>query len=208
MPGLLKIGRTDREDVELRIKELSSASGVPTEFKLERSFKVKNSLEAEKLIHEQLKEFRISPKREFFRTDLETVDSTTRFLKGDCVKILFDFEDTIQIILDQSFKYAADFSEIFTRDFLEENNYSLEQFVENGDFTIKDREVYFNVVQAKIGNVDKVNELLEGTKSKNNNQEKTNESVIIEVNGKPELRAKFKAEEEVYQPLGWDEIEA
>lgn len=74
MPGLVKIGRTDRS-VSERVNELSSHTGVPTEFVVVKEFAVPNSIDAEKLIHERLSAYRVSDNREFFR--LEAVDAVT-----------------------------------------------------------------------------------------------------------------------------------
>lgn len=68
MPGLLKIGRTDRTSYE-RIEELSSATGIPTPFVLVWQEEVSNSVCAEKEIHEYLHEYRVSEGREFFKVD-------------------------------------------------------------------------------------------------------------------------------------------
>ena len=59
MPGLVKIGRTERSVPE-RVGELSSHTGVPTRFTVVRQYAVGNSVEAEKIIHERLSDFRVS----------------------------------------------------------------------------------------------------------------------------------------------------
>ena len=71
MPGLLKIGKTDR-DVETRVRELSRATGVPTPFHVEHTWKVEDSRALESYLHRRLDGCRV-PGREFFRCDLETV---------------------------------------------------------------------------------------------------------------------------------------
>jgi len=53
MPGLIKIGRTDRS-VSERVSELSSHTGVPTEFVVVRQFEVPNSVEWEKIMRMSL----------------------------------------------------------------------------------------------------------------------------------------------------------
>jgi len=68
MPGLLKIGRTDRSPRE-RIDELSAATGVPTPFILIWDEQVSDSLAAEREIHRLLEAHRISGDREFFQLD-------------------------------------------------------------------------------------------------------------------------------------------
>jgi len=74
MPGLVKIGRTDRS-TEDRVAELSAHTGVPTDFKIFRTFPVTDSLAAETIIHERLAEYRINKSREFFRISAELAAS-------------------------------------------------------------------------------------------------------------------------------------
>ena len=70
MPGLVKIGHTERE-AEERAVELSSSTGVPTNFEIFRSYEVENSAIFERQIHTKLDSFRVSGNREFFRMDAE-----------------------------------------------------------------------------------------------------------------------------------------
>ena len=70
MPGLVKIGRTDRS-VSQRVNELSSHTGVPTGFVVVREYIVANSVEAERKIHERLSDYRVSDSCEFFKMDAE-----------------------------------------------------------------------------------------------------------------------------------------
>ena len=67
----LKIGMTSR-DPEVRRKELSSATGVATEFEIYFAKKVDNYKEVEKELHEKFDKFRVNPKREFFDIKPET----------------------------------------------------------------------------------------------------------------------------------------
>jgi len=76
-PGVVKIGRTEREVAE-RVKELSSATGVPTEFTVFRKYVVEDSVIAERKTHEQLAEFRVSDNREFFKL---SADEAASFLE-------------------------------------------------------------------------------------------------------------------------------
>src|ERR1017187_9101014 len=70
MPGLVKIGRTERSVTE-RVGELSSHTGVPTSFTVVKEYAVENSVEAEKKNHERLSDFRVNDKREFFKKEAE-----------------------------------------------------------------------------------------------------------------------------------------
>ena len=70
MPGLIKIGRTERS-VSERVGELSAATGVPTGFTVVKEYAVANSVEAERIIHERLSDFRVANNREFFKMEAE-----------------------------------------------------------------------------------------------------------------------------------------
>src|SRR5208282_426386 len=70
MPGLGKIGRTDRS-VSERVSELSSHTGVPTGFAVVKEYAVANSIEAERIIHERLSKYRVADNREFFKMEAE-----------------------------------------------------------------------------------------------------------------------------------------
>ncbi|MFZ5516646.1 MAG: GIY-YIG nuclease family protein [Candidatus Zhuqueibacterota bacterium] len=71
MPGLVKIGCTDRAPDE-RIAELSNSTGVPTPFNLEFAVFLRDHSEAEKEIHQTLVAHRVSGSREFFRVSVES----------------------------------------------------------------------------------------------------------------------------------------
>ena len=64
--GVIKIGKTARE-VSVRVRELSSATGVPTEFTVFKQFAVEDATISERQIHDRLAEYRVSDNREFFR---------------------------------------------------------------------------------------------------------------------------------------------
>lgn len=68
LEGMVKIGKTTRNPND-RVKELSSATGVPTPFILVFQKKFKNCHYTEKAIHKYLEEkgYRISENREFFK---------------------------------------------------------------------------------------------------------------------------------------------
>jgi hypothetical protein len=70
MPGLLKIGRTDRQP-EVRARELRT-TGVPQPFVLEHFVQVEDAIKAEAHVHAHLqsKGARMSPDREFFNAEL------------------------------------------------------------------------------------------------------------------------------------------
>jgi len=74
MPGIYKIGMTTTSP-EVRAKELSSATGVPYPFKVEAAFHCDDPANSERLIHEDLQDFRINDSREFFKDDVKDLAS-------------------------------------------------------------------------------------------------------------------------------------
>ena len=72
MPGLIKIGKT-AGPVEKRVNELSSSTGVPMAFVIERAFIVKDMDFVERWMHRLYKKYRVNDRREFFRMDTKNV---------------------------------------------------------------------------------------------------------------------------------------
>ena len=72
MPGLIKIGLT-AESVEARLTQLSSHTGVPLAFECYFAAEVQNGSRIERTLHQLFAEYRINPRREFFRLDPEKV---------------------------------------------------------------------------------------------------------------------------------------
>ncbi len=68
MPGIVKIGKTSRDSVEKRLKELYS-TGVPVPFDCVYAARVTNEEEVERALHEAFGPNRINPKREFFEIE-------------------------------------------------------------------------------------------------------------------------------------------
>lgn len=69
MPGLVKVGMTERHPRE-RAEELTTATGIPSPFRLVRAFPVVDARKAEEVSHEVLRPTRYSENREFFRASL------------------------------------------------------------------------------------------------------------------------------------------
>jgi hypothetical protein len=82
MPGLLKIGYTERP-IEERLQEANqSNTWIPMPFSLELSKFVNDPQKKETTLHKVFDTSRVNPKREFFRVEL------------DRVRLLFDLMDT------------------------------------------------------------------------------------------------------------------
>lgn len=70
MPGLVKIGKTARGDVNARLNELYS-TGVPVPFECEFAGRVEDESKVEKAFHLAFGPYRLNPKREFFQIEPE-----------------------------------------------------------------------------------------------------------------------------------------
>ena len=83
MPGLVKIGMTDREDVKRRMSDLYS-TGVPLPFECvaARQIDDREALEIEKALHTAFGPNRINASREFFQIDPEQVQVLLRVMPG------------------------------------------------------------------------------------------------------------------------------
>ena len=69
---IFKIGLT-RRTPDVRAKEVSRGTGVPTEYLVVEEWEVADCVLAEKMIHDQLKEYRVNNKREFFRRPYKNI---------------------------------------------------------------------------------------------------------------------------------------
>ncbi len=70
MPGLMKIGYTER-DVEARISELNN-TGLPLPFEIEAYWGSSNPFGDEQIIHKALANHRLASNREFFSIDVKS----------------------------------------------------------------------------------------------------------------------------------------
>ena len=72
MPGLFKVGYTDRDPFS-RSKEISQATGVPFDFIVEYQIYVSHPYELEQKTHKLLHNHRVNNNREFFNCSYEDV---------------------------------------------------------------------------------------------------------------------------------------
>ena len=79
MPGLVKIGKTTRQDPQVRMNELYS-TGVPLPFECNIAVKVEDERadELEKALHKAFSPNRLNPSREFFEIELYQVEAIMR----------------------------------------------------------------------------------------------------------------------------------
>lgn len=70
MPGIVKVGKTTREDVETRLNELCS-TGVPVPFECEFAARVADEADVEMAFHIAFSPYCVKPGAEFFQIDSE-----------------------------------------------------------------------------------------------------------------------------------------
>jgi len=81
MPSLIKIGFTTR-NIDERIAELNSSTGVPEPFVLEATFCSINPERDERIIHTKLNDYRTNKSREFFQIEaLEAISKLEEILQ-------------------------------------------------------------------------------------------------------------------------------
>jgi hypothetical protein len=80
MPGIVKIGLTER-DIETRVRELSSHTGVAAPYHEEARFEVCDPVEVEAQVHAALAAARVNPDREFFRISVQkAIDAVSKII--------------------------------------------------------------------------------------------------------------------------------
>ncbi|MDO5653697.1 MAG: GIY-YIG nuclease family protein [Brachymonas sp.] len=108
MPGLVKIGSTTQEEVDVRMKQLFS-SGVPVPFDCVFACRVLDAMKVEKALHHAFGQMRINPTREFFRIEPERVISILKLLHTEVVDdVTAQVERTIEAEATQADLQAAE----------------------------------------------------------------------------------------------------
>ena len=83
MPGIVKIGTTDKYDVQVRMKELYT-TGVPFPFEcvIARQLEEREAVSIESALHTAFGPSRVNPSREFFEIDPEQVEAVLGVMPG------------------------------------------------------------------------------------------------------------------------------
>ena len=86
MPGIVKIGMTDRPDVQRRMGDLYT-TGVPLPFDcvIAREIEHREAAEIERALHTAFGPNRVNPSREFFQVEPEQVEVLLRVMPGQDV---------------------------------------------------------------------------------------------------------------------------
>jgi hypothetical protein len=107
---MLKIGMTSRQPEE-RASELSSGTGMPTDYSVAYAEYVTDRILAEKLIHQKLHKYRVSRKREFFRLPIKLAIQVVSQV-AEQVKDNYELEgdeSEYQITIESAKSYDKDF---------------------------------------------------------------------------------------------------
>jgi len=82
-PQMYKIGETSRPP-HIRVKELSSETGVPSNYKMAYCVHLLDRFQAEKMVHQHLSQYRVADNKEFFTAPLSIIvsafDEVTKIL--------------------------------------------------------------------------------------------------------------------------------
>lgn len=118
MPGLLKIGMTERTP-DIRLSEANTSNTwIPMPFVLEMAKRVTNPEQKEKTLHKLLEQYteRINPRREFFRVTLEEVKVFFDLIDGEMWSGVNAELVPITTILDNEESQSAEDVESITSD--------------------------------------------------------------------------------------------
>jgi len=88
---LFKIGKTERTP-QRRARELSTKTGVPADYVVEYTERVRDCHLAETIVHQKLARYRISGRKEFFRTDLKYVVKAVQEAADEVGRIVHDVQ--------------------------------------------------------------------------------------------------------------------
>jgi hypothetical protein len=89
MPGLRKIGKTS-QSIEMRVKQLSDATGVPAPFEVDEYVYLPDCDLGEAWVHEQLARYRVNPRREFFRAPEDKISNALTSALNEQMSIIVD----------------------------------------------------------------------------------------------------------------------
>jgi len=97
MPNIYKIGKTIRTPAErLREANISNTFKPPTPYILAMAKRVKCATDAEKQIHNLLRDYRVTKGREFFNAPYITIKTAFQKIKGyDCIPDKYEIEDIL-----------------------------------------------------------------------------------------------------------------
>lgn len=95
MPGLVKIGCTDRP-IEERLRELSASSGVPVAFECFMAVEVSDYTMVEAALHRAFGDRRLNPRREFFELSPDRPAAILALFEGQGAKNVTPKGDVVE----------------------------------------------------------------------------------------------------------------
>ncbi|MFC4994263.1 GIY-YIG nuclease family protein [Rubritalea tangerina] len=98
MDGLVKIGKTSRDEVQTRLNELYS-TGVPVPFECAYAARVEDYSKVERAFHQAFGPYRINSKREFFKIEADQAIALLR---------LMALEDVTPSIIEEATKVDSE----------------------------------------------------------------------------------------------------
>jgi hypothetical protein len=101
MPGIIKIGVTDQEGIEDRIKQLDNTS-IPTPFRFYFAIESDRYIDIEDNIHDAFSDFRIRKNREFFKMEPERAVSALRISGASEIKMTNEMIDEEGIKIEET----------------------------------------------------------------------------------------------------------
>ncbi|MDR0320082.1 MAG: GIY-YIG nuclease family protein [Treponema sp.] len=100
MPGIIKIGITEMETIEERMKSLDNTS-VPKPFRFHYAIETKKYKEIEKLMHNAFSKFRIRNNREFFEMDAESAVAALKISGAAEIKLNNEMIDEKGTVIEE-----------------------------------------------------------------------------------------------------------
>ena len=100
MPGIIKIGITEMETIEERMKSLDNTS-VPKPFRFHYAIETDKHKEIEKLMHNAFSKFRIRNNREFFEMDAESAVAALKISGSPEIKLNNEMIDEQGTIIEE-----------------------------------------------------------------------------------------------------------
>ena len=100
MPGLVKIGKTTKDDPHTRVSQLYS-TGVAVPFDIEYACRIPNAAEVERALHRAFAPQRVNPRREFFEIDPDQAIAILKLLHVEDVTIEVDRDEESPVSTDR-----------------------------------------------------------------------------------------------------------
>lgn len=160
--NVYKIGYTERT-VRERIEELKG-TGIPTGYREVCKFYVPYVKEAEKIVHKELREKRISNDREFFECSMDEINYAISLLDGLYYRLFEEISESLNAIMQLNIKGDNNYVFQLYDQLYNLENYDFEKIVNSKYFSLKGEKVYACLGEVCIGDAEKLQEYLDSQK--------------------------------------------